>query len=93
MKKFYNEEEVKPRLVFLIGWNFKENGIEKSFKFKDFIQAFSFMTRVALEAEKRNHHPDWFNVYNEVRIRLSSHDAGGVTDRDFELAEAIEKQQ
>ena len=63
----------------------------KQFEFRDFISAFAFMTRVALEAERANHHPDWSNVYNRVHMRLSTHDAGGVTDKDLKLAETIEK--
>ncbi|MEM7036932.1 MAG: 4a-hydroxytetrahydrobiopterin dehydratase [Bacteroidota bacterium] len=91
MRAHYTEEEVTPRLVFLDGWAFEKDGIHKSFQFRDFISAFSFMTRVAIEAEKMNHHPEWSNVYNKVHIRLSTHDAGGVTDQDFALAEIIEK--
>ncbi|HEY1855691.1 4a-hydroxytetrahydrobiopterin dehydratase [Acidocella sp.] len=63
--------------------------IHHSYKFKDFAEAFAFMTRVALLAEQMNHHPDWANSYNKVEIRLSSHDAGGVTERDIRLAQAI----
>lgn len=91
MRTHYNEAEVKPRLVFLEGWHYADNGIEKDFIFRDFISAFSFITRVALEAEKMNHHPEWSNVYNKVHIRLSTHDAGGVTDLDLKLADIIEK--
>lgn len=87
----YTEEEVIPRLVFLPNWRFSKNGIEKQFEFKDFIAAFGFMTRVALEAEKADHHPEWSNNYNKVTIRLTTHDSGGVTDKDFKLAEIIEK--
>jgi 4a-hydroxytetrahydrobiopterin dehydratase len=65
--------------------------LEKEFRFSSFVEAFAFMTGVALEAERRNHHPDWSNVYNRVRVRLSTHDAGGVTDFDFALAEAAER--
>ena len=61
----------------------------REFKFKNFAQAFGFMTSVALVAEKLNHHPDWSNSYNTVTIRLTSHDAGAVTDKDFELARRI----
>lgn len=64
--------------------------IVREFAFPDFVHAFAFMTRVALEAEKRNHHPDWSNVYNRVTIALTTHDAGGLTERDFELARAID---
>lgn len=93
MNPHYTEAEVLPRLVFLQGWSFAKNGIEKQFVFRDFIAAFSFMTRVAFEAEKMNHHPEWSNIYGKVNIRLSTHDAGGVTDLDFKLAELIEKHQ
>jgi 4a-hydroxytetrahydrobiopterin dehydratase len=65
-------------------------GIRRSLRFADFNAAFAFMTRVALAAEQRNHHPEWFNVYNRVDIRLSTHDAGGLTERDFELAAFID---
>lgn len=65
--------------------------MSKDFHFKDFSEAFSFMTRVALLAEKMDHHPDWSNCWNRVTIRLSTHDAGGiVTERDLELAERID---
>ena len=73
-------------------WNEKNNQLQKTFQFKDFVHAFAFMTRVAFIAEKMNHHPDWSNVYNKVEIKLSTHDAGDiVTDKDRKLAEAIDK--
>jgi 4a-hydroxytetrahydrobiopterin dehydratase len=73
-------------------WIEKDNKLTKTFKFKDFTEAFSFMTRVAFIAEKMNHHPDWRNVYNTVEISLNTHDAGGViTDRDKNLAEKIDQ--
>jgi len=73
-------------------WIEKDNQLVANFEFKDFVQAFAFMTQVALMAEKRNHHPDWNNVYNKVEIRLSTHDAGNVvTAKDRELAVIIEK--
>jgi len=72
-------------------WQEKNNQLVRSFEFKDFIQAFSFMTRVALAAEKMNHHPEWNNVYNKVEIKLSTHDAGNiVTAKDRKLAEIID---
>jgi 4a-hydroxytetrahydrobiopterin dehydratase len=86
----YNEQSAGPILAELPGWSFKEAGIEKSFQFTDFVAAFGFMTRVAIYAEKANHHPEWSNVYNRVSIRLSTHDAGGLTDKDFSLARQIE---
>lgn len=76
----------------LEGWQKDGRGaIAKSFAFKDFSQAFGFMARVALLAEKADHHPDWSNSYNKVEIALSSHDAGGITQKDIDLAKAIEK--
>jgi 4a-hydroxytetrahydrobiopterin dehydratase len=65
-------------------------GIERSFRFADFIAAFGFMTRVALLAEKADHHPEWSNVYNRVTILLTTHDAGGLSTRDADMAAAIE---
>jgi 4a-hydroxytetrahydrobiopterin dehydratase len=72
-------------------WEEIDNTLHKKFKFKDFSQAFAFMTRVALEAEKMDHHPLWKNVYNEVEIWLSTHDAGNVvTEKDRTLAKKID---
>ena len=65
------------------------DAIERSFRFRDFNEAWGFMNRVALLAESQNHHPDWSNVWNRVRIELSTHDAGGLTDNDVKLATAI----
>jgi 4a-hydroxytetrahydrobiopterin dehydratase len=67
-----------------------KKSIHQSFKFKSFMEAFSFMTHVALLAEKMDHHPEWSNVYNKVEITLTTHDSGGVTTRDIKLAEAID---
>ncbi|HEX2114593.1 MAG TPA: 4a-hydroxytetrahydrobiopterin dehydratase [Alphaproteobacteria bacterium] len=80
-------------LAELQGWRMADgrDAIIKSFKFKDFNQAFAFMTRVALMAEKMDHHPEWSNVYNKVEITLSSHDAGGLTERDIRLAKFIDQ--
>lgn len=64
--------------------------LEKEFKFPNFVAAFGFMTRVALLAEKLDHHPEWFNVYGKVRIQLSTHEVGGISDLDFSLARSIE---
>ncbi|GCD80088.1 4a-hydroxytetrahydrobiopterin dehydratase [Schleiferia thermophila] len=72
-------------------WQIANNQLVRKFEFRDFVEAFSFMTKVALVAEKMNHHPEWTNVYNKVEIRLSTHDAGGtVTQKDYELAKAID---
>jgi 4a-hydroxytetrahydrobiopterin dehydratase len=67
------------------------DAIKRDFKFADFSQAFAFMTKVALLAEKMDHHPEWFNVYNKVEVTLSTHDAGGLSARDIELAVLIDK--
>jgi len=67
------------------------DAIHKNFSFKNFIEAFSFMTKVAKEAELQNHHPEWFNVWNRVEIRLSTHDSGGLTQKDIELAKRIDE--
>ena len=72
-------------------WEEKNNQLYRKFQFKNFSEAFAFMTRVALEAEKMDHHPDWSNVYNTVEIRLSTHSAGNVvTDKDRKLAQKID---
>lgn len=67
------------------------DAIRRTFRFKDFSAAFGFMTRVALAAEAMNHHPDWTNVYNRVDVTLSTHDAGGLTARDVQLAQAMDR--
>jgi len=75
----------------LPGWEYSNNCISKEFKFRNFIDAFDFMKAVAPEAEKMNHHPDWTNVYNRVVVKLSTHSAGRVTEKDIELAKVMEK--
>ncbi|TMJ68165.1 MAG: 4a-hydroxytetrahydrobiopterin dehydratase [Alphaproteobacteria bacterium] len=83
----------KSALAKLDGWSEVEgrDAISKKFAFKDFNEAFGFMARVALIAEKLDHHPEWFNVYNRVEVTLATHDAGGVTERDVKLAEAMDR--
>lgn len=86
-----NEEEIQKRMHSInSAWVLKGKFIHREFIFKDFIQAFSFMTAVALVAEKSGHHPNWKNVYNKVNIALNTHDADGLTTKDFELAEKID---
>jgi 4a-hydroxytetrahydrobiopterin dehydratase len=87
-----SESERAAALAGLAGWTFDEarNGIAKRFVFADFSAAFAFMTRVALAAEKADHHPEWSNVWNKVDILLSTHSAGGVTQKDIALAREIE---
>ncbi len=84
------DPEVSQRLAALPGWAVKDGKLHKSLTFSDFAQAFAFMTDVAREAEALNHHPEWFNVYNRVVIDLTTHDAGGITALDFELARRAE---
>ena len=77
----------------LPGWGMADgrDAIKKTFKFKDFSEAFGFMARAALVAEQLNHHPEWTNVWNRVEVTLSTHDAGGLTELDVKLAEAMDK--
>ena len=84
--------ERETALKELSGWTLEaeREAIRRSFKFGDFSEAFAFMTRVALAAEKANHHPDWSNVWNRVDILLTTHDAGGLTRRDVDLAKTID---
>lgn len=89
MKKL-TEQEINDRLENLEGWEYSENAINTSFEFENFKEAFTLMTRIAFEAEAQQHHPDWSNVYNQLEIKLSTHDAGGVTEKDFKMANAIE---
>lgn len=89
MKK-YGLDDINKNLKNFDGWTYNNSAIEKSFTFKDFSEAFAFMTRVAMIAETLNHHPDWSNVYNKIKIRLSTHDANGITDKDFAFAEKVE---
>ncbi len=85
-----DEKIIEERLENLEGWSYNENAIHTTLEFKDFKEAFSAMTRIAFEAEAQAHHPNWFNVYNTLEISLSTHDAGGVTEKDFKLAQSIE---
>ena len=85
------EFEIQARMSTVDGWEYSDNAIHTSLEFNDFKDAFSVMTRIAFEAEKMNHHPDWSNVYNTLSISLSTHDAGGVTEKDFTLAKIIDE--
>lgn len=90
MPKKLDESEVSARLSDeLPGWRLQDGKLRREFRFRDFSEAFAFMTRVAMLAESRNHHPDWSNVYDRVTIELWSHDAGGITERDVALAKDI----
>ena len=87
-----NEEERADALDALPDWDYDESrdAITRTIQFADFAEAFGFMARVALVAEKRDHHPEWTNVWNRVDILLTTHDAGGLSERDVELAQAID---
>ena len=86
-----NNDELKELKVKLPGWEISNNYIEKNFSFKNFIEAFSFMTQVALLSEKYNHHPNWDNVYSCVNIQFTTHDLGGISNLDQILASEINK--
>jgi len=83
------DDEIRAALQNAPGWDVQAGKLHREFRFADFSQAFAFMTRVALVAEQMNHHPEWCNVWNKVVVDLSTHDAGGITQRDFALAERI----
>lgn len=86
-----SKQEVTSELRKLAGWTVVKGNLHRVFEFKDFTQAFGFMKRVAVVADKMDHHPDWSNAYNKVTIDLSTHSAGGLTKNDFELAGKIQK--
>jgi 4a-hydroxytetrahydrobiopterin dehydratase len=90
MSRLLDAASLNLALQHLPGWVVQDNMLCKTWVFPDFIAAFGFMTRVALKAEALNHHPDWHNVYRTVSIRLTTHDAGGLTAQDTALAQAIE---
>ena len=85
------DSEIQEKLAELSGWKLENGKLHKTFQFDSFIDAFAFMTKVAIAAEKLNHHPEWFNVYNKVTVDLTTHDLGGISTFDFELATTMEK--
>ncbi len=89
-KKLSDEARVDA-LAIAPGWTYDAaaSAITKTFQFKDFSEAWGFMNRAALLAEKMDHHPEWFNVYNKVQVKMTTHDAGGVTSWDFDMARAM----
>lgn len=88
--KALSDKEIEERLKEFEGWEYEEGALHTVFEFEDFKEAFSAMTRIAFEAEKMNHHPEWTNIYNTLEIYLTTHDAEGVTEKDFELATMID---
>ena len=93
MAQKLSNDDITKGLAKLTGWSKVEGreAITKNFKFKDFNEAFGWMTRIALHAEKMDHHPDWLNVWNRVEVTLSTHSAGGITKLDLKLAAAMNK--
>ena len=89
--KAYSNKEIEESLKKFPTWSLVEGSIQRKFKFKDFSEALSFIVRVGLLAEKQGHHPEIFNIYNNVTLSLDTHDAGGITEKDFLLAADVDK--
>lgn len=89
--KALSENEILEKLKEFEGWEYTEGALHAIFEFENFKEAFTSMTRIAFEAERLNHHPEWSNVYNSLEIYLSTHDVDGVTEKDFELARRIDE--
>ena len=83
--------QIESELKNLQDWELKNDKLHRELKFKNFVQAFGFMTQVAILAQEMDHHPEWFNVYSRVTIDLTTHEANGISTRDFELAQKIDK--
>jgi 4a-hydroxytetrahydrobiopterin dehydratase len=84
------DAKVQTALEGLSGWSLSEGKLHREYKFPDFVHAFGFMATSAIAIEAMNHHPEWFNVYNKVVVDLTTHDAGGITKKDVELAQKLE---
>jgi 4a-hydroxytetrahydrobiopterin dehydratase len=84
------QKEIRSALNGLRGWKLVKSKLHREYKFADFMHAFGFMTTSALAIERMNHHPEWFNVYNKVTVDLTTHDSGGITQRDVKLAKLLE---
>ena len=85
------DAEIASQLATLPQWQLRDGKLDRQFRFSNFVHAFGFMTRVALLAEQRDHHPEWSNVWNTVSIELTTHDSGGVTEKDLDLAREISR--
>jgi len=83
------DDQIKKEIMSLSGWSVVNGKLHKDFVFQDFIEAFGFMSKAAIHIEKMNHHPEWFNVYNKIRVDLVTHDAGGITQNDINLARTL----
>lgn len=86
-----SDTDIHARLRDLPGWSLHDGKLTREFHFANFVEAFGFMTRAAMVAEKSNHHPEWFNVYNKVRVQLTTHEAKGISERDFALAATMDE--
>jgi len=89
MAKKLSGDAIRSGLAETDGWTLENDKLHREFRFSNFVAAFGFMTSAAIEAEKMNHHPEWFNVYNKVSVHLTTHDAGGITELDFQLAKKM----
>jgi 4a-hydroxytetrahydrobiopterin dehydratase len=85
-----DSNEIELGLLEISNWTLDKDRIKKTFKFKNFGDAFAFMTRMAIEIERMNHHPEWFNVYNKINVELTTHDVGGISNFDFKLAKIMD---
>ena len=88
--KKLDSDEIELGLSKISNWILDKDRIKKTFKFKNFGDAFAFMTRMAIEIERMNHHPEWFNVYNKINVELTTHDVGGISNFDFKLAKIMD---
>jgi len=86
-----DEQQTRSKLAECEGWTLRDGKLTREFHFADFVEAFGFMTRVAMVAESMNHHPEWQNVYSRVLVQLTTHDAGGLSQSDFDLAAAMNR--
>lgn len=91
MAEKLSKEDINAALSNLPGWELAGDKLRREFKFRNFVEAFGFMTSAAIEAEKMNHHPEWFNVYSTVIVELTTHDADGITELDIELARKMDR--
>lgn len=92
MKKNLESQDIESFLIENVTWKISDDktAIHKTYKFRDFIEAFGFMTRAAIVAESLNHHPEWYNVYNKVDVKLTTHDTGGISQKDIDLARKMD---
>ena len=86
-----SSKDLESRLVLHPGWNLEQGKLHRVFKFNSFVEAFGFMSQIAILAEKMDHHPEWSNVYNRVEVLLTTHDADGISELDFELATHMDR--